>query len=306
MAAFLAASLLYGSIVNAQTTGDNAAGNNMTSDSTHRGMHHHWGPRNGGDSLAKKEDFHRQGGFGPRRDGWQDEHRDGGPRDFAHRDGFGPRDRFEHRGGFGEGIHYTPDQRKQVAAINADYKKAAADLFKNDNLTLRQYKAQLVALNKDKKAKTQALLTQQQKDQLAARKQRATENFQVAQAAHLERLKLRLNLSDDQIAKLKANQDNFHTQLRTLHENDDLLPQQKMEQMKDLVAKNKDSYKSILTPEQYTKFQEMSRHRGFGHDGHDGSDGPGRHFGPGGAPGADDDQHGPDMDRQPLVGDDSK
>lgn len=264
----LSGAIFIGWAANAQSTGNT---NTMSSDTTHRmGMHRHWGNHNGSDSLAKRDGFRgHRGGFGPGngfggpggREGWAN-----GPRGHQ-RGGFG-HDGFAHRGWGGErgnGIHYTPEQRRQVASINADYRKKAADLFKNDNLTLRQYKAQLVAFNKEKKAKLEALITPQQKEQLAARKQRASENIQVAEAGHLERLKLRLNLTDDQVAKLKANQESFRSQAKAIRDNDDLLPQQKAEQFKDLMAKNKDSYKSVLTPEQLSKFQEM--HRPGGADG---------------------------------------
>jgi len=207
--------------------------NNTPADSTHHqyGMHHGWGHRPGGDSLAKANGFHRGPGF---------------------------------RGHHGEAIHYTPEQRKQLMAINKEYRQKSEDLFKQDNLTLRQYKAGLITLQKEKKEKTAALLTQQQKDQLASRKKRMDENHQVMEAAHLERLKLRLNLTDDQVAKIKAGQEDLHSQFKAIHENDNLLPQQKREQMKALLAKRNDTYKAVLTPDQYSQFEKMHEHDGRG------------------------------------------
>ena len=37
--------------------------------------------------------------------------------------------------------------------INEDYRKKSQDLYKQDNITLREYKSQLLALQKDKKSK---------------------------------------------------------------------------------------------------------------------------------------------------------
>jgi 3-dehydroquinate dehydratase len=159
-------------------------------------------------------------------------------------------------------------------AINKEYRDKSAELFKKDNITLKEYKTGLLALQKDRRSKTEALLTPQQKDQLARRKKSAEENRQVAEAAHMERLRLHLGLSDDQVAKIKAGQDNLHTQIKAIHDNDNLLPQEKMEQMKGLMARRKDVFKSVLTPEQFSKFEEMSHKHGFGHDR---QDGPGRH-----------------------------
>ena len=146
-------------------------------------------------------------------------------------------------------------------AINKEYRQKSEDLFKQDDITLKEYKAGLVALQKEKKEKVAALLTPQQKDQVAARKNRMDENRKVMEAAHLERLKLRLNLTDDQVAKIKAGTENLHNQVKAIHENDNLLPQQKHEQMKALLAKRTDTFKSVLTPEQYSQFEKM--HNGF-------------------------------------------
>lgn len=218
---------------------------------------------NAADSTHHRNEMHR---------GWAS-HR---PGNFEHRDGHRRR---------GEFIHYTPEQRLQVAAINKNYRQKTADLFNQDNITLKQYKTGLVALQKEKKDQLAALLTPQQKDQLAARRKRMDENIQVMQAAHLERLKLRLNLSDDQVAKIKASQADLHNQVKAIHENESLLPQQKMEQMKTLLAKRNDTYKTVLTPEQYSQFEKMHEH-GFGRPG--GFDRGGRRFGRPGGPGAPD------------------
>src|SRR5258708_37277831 len=69
--------------------------------------------------------------------------------------------------------HYTPEQRKQVMAINTEYSKKSADLLKKDNITLKEYNASLIALRKEKKTKLEAPLTEEQKDQLAAGQNRA-------------------------------------------------------------------------------------------------------------------------------------
>ena len=149
-------------------------------------------------------------------------------------------------------------------AINKDYRQKSQDLFKQDNITLKQYKAGLIALQKEKKDKLQGLLTQQQKDEMAARRKRMSENAQVMAVAHLERMKLHLGLNDDQVAKIKAGQENLRSQAKAIRENDNLLPQQKMQQMRTLMAKRDDTYKTVLTADQYTQFEKMRHHPGGG------------------------------------------
>lgn len=266
----LPALLLLGWAASGQTTG-----NNNHSDTTHHHMmHHRWGNGMGGDSLAQRDGFHHGGfgGFDASGGPGGFHHGSGGPQGWAyHRSGQGRwgQGRFGHgRGDFGRfghgremAIHYTPEQRRQVMAINKDYKQKSEDLFKQDNITLKQYKTGLIALQKDKKAKLQALLTPQQNNELAARRKRMAEDAQVREVAHLERLKLHLNLSDDQVAKIKAGQENLRSQVKAIHENDNLLPQEKRDQMKALLVKRNDTYKAVLTADQYTQFEKM-HHRG--------------------------------------------
>ena len=230
----LLGALTLGWAANAQSTGN--IPNSDTTQITHRRFHRNGHPDS---SFA----FHR-----PNQNPFQHDRR-------GH-DGFG-------RHGFGHRnmIHYTPEQRQQVAVINKDFRQKQQDLFKQDNITLKQYKSNLLSLEKDRKAKLQALLTQQQKDQIATRRKRMDDNHQVKAAARLERLRLNLNLTDDQVAKIKAGQSNLHDQAKAIHDNESLLPQEKREQMHALMMTRIDNLKTILTPDQYTKFQQMFHHR---------------------------------------------
>jgi Spy/CpxP family protein refolding chaperone len=252
------------------------AANAQTTDTTHI-MHHRF-HRAPGDSAfhrpASPGAFHRPGGF-PGRDGYAF-HRPEGPGSF-HRPG---QNRFGrgHGRGHREFVHYTPDQRKQVMAINKDYRQKAADLFKQDNITLKQYKAGLITLQKEKKTKLEGLLTPLQKDEVALRRKRRTDDAQLKADSRLERLKQSLSLTDDQVAKLKTGQDNLRTQAEAIRANDNLLPQEKHEQMKTLMTTRNDNFKTILTPDQYTKFQQMMSHR------RGGPGGPGGPGSPGGGP----------------------
>ena len=183
-----------------------------------------------------------------------------------HRYGNSRRDRFRSSGGKRRGdmafhMHYSPEQRKQSHAINEDFRKKSKDLFNNDNLTLGGYKSQLLALQKDRKSKLKALLTVQQKESMNRWKKQASENAQVRDAAMLERMRLRLQLSEAQTASIKNQRSGFRTQIQAIHENEDLLPYQKMEQIRAMKDKEKESIKSVLTPEQYSQLKNMQHYR---------------------------------------------
>jgi Spy/CpxP family protein refolding chaperone len=158
-------------------------------------------------------------------------------------------------------VHFTPDQRKQMQAINVDYRKKSSELYKKDDLSLREYKSQLLALQKDKKNKLQGILTPDQRAKIAEFKKKRQEDAQVMAAARLERMKINLKLSDQQAATIKSQQQNLHAQMQSIRENDHLMREQKMEQIKALLAKQKDVMKSVLTPEQQSQFESMHKQR---------------------------------------------
>ena len=236
--------VLFFCAANAQVT-DNT--NKMSDSSRHHFMHREWN-RNGKDSLHTQ--FRQNRGEAMNRFG--SHNRMNRFRSFnRNRSGWA---RANH-------LHYTPEQRKQVRAINEEYKKKSQDLYKQDNITLREYKSQLIALQKDKKSKLQNLLTTDQKSEIEKWKNHRSEEMQVRAAAHLERMKIKLNLSDEQTAKIKSQQNDFRLQMQTIHQNDNLLPYQKRDQMKALLAKRQDAMKSVLTPDQFSQFEKMHKQR---------------------------------------------
>jgi hypothetical protein len=167
-----------------------------------------------------------------------------------------------HKGKFEQGkerlakhLQLTEEQKKQGKAISENASKQITALYSNDKLSLGDFKKQKAAILKEQKAKMQGLLTEEQKKKLAEGKKRMADNMQVQAAARLERMKINLGLKDDQLAKIKTAQTQLHEKMKTLHENETLLPEQKREQMKALMNQQKESLKSVLTAEQLAKLE---------------------------------------------------
>jgi Spy/CpxP family protein refolding chaperone len=158
-------------------------------------------------------------------------------------------------------IHFSPDQRKQLADIRETYRKKSMDLYKNDKMTIGEYKSQLLALEKEKKSRMLAILTPEQKQEQVKWKKQARENRQVRDAALLERMRIQLQLNDDQTASIRSQRAGLRGQMQSIRENEDLLPYQKMEQIRALASKQKELLKSILTLQQYSEFENMHRQR---------------------------------------------
>ncbi|OIR08383.1 hypothetical protein GALL_95510 [mine drainage metagenome] len=163
------------------------------------------------------------------------------------------------RMGMMAGLHLSADQIKQSKAINEDFHNQVAALQKNDKISLGEYKTKIAALQNDRKTKLEAMLTDAQKNTIAQRKQNAMVNAQVRSTARLERMKLTLGLSDDQVAKIKAHQTEMQTKMQAIHQNADLLPEQKREQLKSLMSQRGEFMKSVLTPEQLSKSDSLRK-----------------------------------------------
>ena len=64
-----------------------------------------------------------------------------------------------------ENLNLTAAQRQQIKSINEDFKNKLQALNKNDNITVKDMKAQRKALMEDRKNKISAILTPEQKNQ---------------------------------------------------------------------------------------------------------------------------------------------
>ena len=74
-------------------------------------------------------------------------------------------------------------------------------------------------------------------------------------------MKAKLNLSDDQVAKLQSSRQATRDQFKAIKDNSQLSRSQKKEQLMALREQTKNNFKSILTPEQISKMEEMKKTR---------------------------------------------
>lgn len=76
---------------------------------------------------------------------------------------------------------------------------------------------------------------------------------------HLQMLSEKLNLTDDQKAKLKPILQNQMQQMKAVHEDSSLSPEQKQAKLKSIHESLHDQINAVLTPEQQTKFKQMQQ-----------------------------------------------
>lgn len=157
-------------------------------------------------------------------------------------------------------LNLSEEQKAKFKSLNEDFRKQMQDLKSQENLTVKDQKEKMKALRNDHKTKVQGVLTNEQKDQMKKMREEHKAKRQANASDRMEKMKTRLNLSDDQVAKMKTQRTEMSSKFKALRENKSLSDEQRKEQMKELRKQQKEGMKSILTEEQMKKLQE-GKHR---------------------------------------------
>jgi Spy/CpxP family protein refolding chaperone len=169
--------------------------------------------------------------------------------------GFGNKGEIMHK------LNLTEQQRTQLKTINEQAKAKMQDLKKDGNISMNDFKARREAIMKDRKDQTMAILTPEQKTQLEALKSQKQEGNAAFQTKRMDKLKGELNLSQDQVGKLKAKNEEFKQRLDAIRNDNTLTPEQKKTKLQALREERKAYMESTLTPEQKKKFEEIKMKR---------------------------------------------
>jgi Spy/CpxP family protein refolding chaperone len=169
--------------------------------------------------------------------------------------------KLHHKGMGMDQLNLTQSQKDQLKASHENYRKQMQELNKNESITVKEFRDKKYALKKQQKTDFLALLTPDQKTKLGQLKQQRQQQHEIIAAKKLDKMKLKLNLTDDQVAQIKANRENIHAKIKAIKENDNLSRTEKKEQLETLRTEKKDSFKKILTPDQLNKLEEMKKNR---------------------------------------------
>ena len=156
-------------------------------------------------------------------------------------------------------LNLSAEQKENFQKLRAEHQQKMADLKKQDNITVKEYRERMSALKKEQHEKMQSVLTSEQKDQL--KKSRETQKVKTEEMMkkRAEKMKTELNLTDDQSAKLDKTRKELGDKMKALRENKTLSEEQRQAQMKELMKSHRDNMKTILTPEQLQKMKEQHK-----------------------------------------------
>lgn len=159
-------------------------------------------------------------------------------------------------GRLGESLNLTADQKANIKTI-ADMMKQQVKAVRDDKaLTAAQQKARIKEIHQERKAQMDQVLTSEQRQKLSEIRDKAKSERKQG----LEKRKAalaKLNLTDDQKAKMKAIHQSAGIQTKALRDDKPLSPEQRKAKMKEIRQSTKDQIRQILTPEQQKMFDEM-------------------------------------------------
>jgi len=166
-----------------------------------------------------------------------------------------------HKGMMMKELNLSTDQKAQLKSSHESYKQQLGELNKNEAITVKESRDRKDALRKWQKEKMMAILTPAQKIKLEQIKNNRQARHEAMAAKRLDKMKAKLNLSDEQVAKISTAKQAEHEQFKAITQNDNLSRLQKKDQVMALREQNKNNFKSILTPEQISKMEEMKKAR---------------------------------------------
>lgn len=167
----------------------------------------------------------------------------------------------QHKKAMAHQLNLSDAQKAQAKANHELFKKQMQELNKNENITVKEFRDRKAALHKDHKAAMQNLLTPEQKAQMAQMKADKKAKRAEMSAKRMDKMKQQLQLSDDQVAKMKAAREGLKTKLQAIKSNESLDRQQRKEQLMALKKDHKAQWDNILTAEQKEKLKTLRQKR---------------------------------------------
>ena len=158
-------------------------------------------------------------------------------------------------------LNLTPDQQQKLQASREDFKTQMIALNQDESITLKEYRDKIYIMREEQKMQFLNILTADQKAKLEQIKKDNKAKRELMASKRIDKLKMQLNLSDEQIATIKANREAERSKLETIIQNDSLSRTDKKEQLMTIKEANKDSMKTVLTADQYAKWQELKKER---------------------------------------------
>lgn len=158
-------------------------------------------------------------------------------------------------------LSLTDAQYASIKGINKKYAEQFSQIRKDSVTTRKDKHTTLKGLREKRQSEINSVLSPEQKTKLETLKKQREEKRKEHQKVRAEeretQLISKLSLTDDQAAKLKAENKSFFEKAMALRSSND--KEANKAEMKKLRKDHESSVKSILTTEQFSKWKEMRK-----------------------------------------------
>lgn len=157
-------------------------------------------------------------------------------------------------------LNLTDAQKEQMKTQRESFRKQMEDLKKNDNITVKEWRSRMETLHKEQKSGMEKILTTDQKAQLEKIKTEQKAKHEERMKKGADKMKEHLGLTAEQSAKLEKSTKETGDKIKAIRENKSLSDEKKREEIKEVMKKQKENLKSVLTDEQLQKMKERRPH----------------------------------------------
>jgi Spy/CpxP family protein refolding chaperone len=165
------------------------------------------------------------------------------------------RQKMMNRGHLRENLNLTTEQSTRIKAINETFRKDMQQL-RDEKLTVKERNDKKHELQQKHVQDIQAVLTAEQKEQLAKNKKDQKEKIVDERKERAKNASRDLNLSEDQRQKLAVLRESYKAKAETLRNDNTLTKEQKRERLQQLMVQQREEMKTILTAEQINQLQD--------------------------------------------------
>lgn len=151
-------------------------------------------------------------------------------------------------------LNLNADQKSQMKSLNEGFKKQMQEVKDNTSLSDAEKKEKLKAIHVERKQRMAAILTPEQKDKFQEIKKDHKDDKKGekhhGKGEKFAELSKDLNLSADQSSKIASINTVYKDKFKDVKTNTTISPEQKREQMKEVMQSRKKEIATVLTEDQ--------------------------------------------------------
>lgn len=159
-------------------------------------------------------------------------------------------------------LNLNASQKEQVQAINEEFREKMQAIIRNEALSAEQRRTQRETLTEEKNKKILNILTPAQQKIFLDDERNSSRNGGWDRSGgdnqRLEELKVSLELTDEQVQKIKASNQGYQQKQRAIYDNTALSADDKEKQLEALRNERNLAIKTHLNPSQATKFDALN------------------------------------------------